>query len=135
MICQFSRGKRFVWSYLEGACPHTNTSTECNCAKKTNVLKDGKMIRIVNGRQKPVYKASEAPIHPDATMRVQLWYSKIEERGQVYIHHMKQIVREQFITFSPLQARVVQFKDFQLCWLTTSVKAVEIASAVQFARC
>ena len=54
---KLQNGSRFEWSYL-GVCPHNNAA-DCTCPRFMNVLKDGKIIRIMNGTQKPVYKASE----------------------------------------------------------------------------
>ena len=55
MYHKLKHGSRFEWSYV-GTCPHPGV---CDCPKFMNVLKDDKIIRIIGGKQKPVYKASE----------------------------------------------------------------------------
>lgn len=52
---KLKNGSRFEWSY-PGTCPHP--PGQCVCAKFMNVLQNDKIIRIVNGQQKPVHKAS-----------------------------------------------------------------------------
>ena len=53
---KLKKGSRFEWSYPD-TCP--DPPGRCICQKFMNVMKDDKIIRIVNGKQKPVYKASE----------------------------------------------------------------------------
>jgi len=53
-----SRGEvRFVKSYL-GICPET-CKCKCNCKFYLNFLKDGKMVRSVNGELKDVFSLTE----------------------------------------------------------------------------
>ena len=57
MLHKLQNGSRFEWSYT-GTCPHKRKA-DCNCVKFMNVLRDGKIIRIAGGAQKPVYRASD----------------------------------------------------------------------------
>jgi hypothetical protein len=54
MLAKLQAGSRFEWSY-PGPCP---TPVDCRCPRWRNVLKDGKIMRVVNGRWKPVYPLS-----------------------------------------------------------------------------
>ena len=66
MYEKLKQGSRFEWSY-QGTCPHPPGS--CVCPRFMNVIKDDTIIRIVNGKQKPVYKASEfMAMHPSTEL-------------------------------------------------------------------
>jgi hypothetical protein len=49
--------ERYVKSYLH-MCPHQNKD-ECKCKFYMNFLKDGKMVRVMNGELKDVLKESD----------------------------------------------------------------------------
>ena len=80
MLRKLENGSRFEWSY-PGTCPHTRGP--CTCPKFMNVLKDGKIIRIVNGMQKPVYKASEflAAQQDDLKCEINVYFDRFERAG------------------------------------------------------
>jgi len=52
---KLKNGSKYEWSYAH-PCLHKNKS-ECKCFKMMNVLdKNGEMIRIVDGVQRPVFQ-------------------------------------------------------------------------------
>ena len=56
---QLKNGSRFEWSFATVVCENKDAQGKCICPKMMNVLKDDKIIRIANGKQKPVYRASD----------------------------------------------------------------------------
>eukprot|EP00966_Prymnesium_polylepis_P120677 2788434-Prymnesium_polylepis.1 len=54
MLAKLQAGSPFEWSYV-GMCPHPGN---CRCPRWQNMLKDGKIARVIDGRWKPVYPAS-----------------------------------------------------------------------------
>lgn len=80
-------GSRFEWTFA-GTCPHPRG--QCVCPKFMNVLKDGKIIRIVNGTQKPVYKASEMQeMHPDSNAQINLFTDRFAT-DSMYAENVKE---------------------------------------------
>ena len=81
MLHKLQNGSDSEWSYT-GLCPHRNKN-DSECTKFMNVLHDNKIVRIVNGEQRPVIKASDMPqyigecvnrvtsisIHPDMFLK------------------------------------------------------------------
>ncbi len=57
ILQKLQNGSPYEWTY-QGICPHSDPA-QCTCPKFMNILRDGNIIRIVNGVQKPVYKYSE----------------------------------------------------------------------------
>ena len=57
MMATLKGGERYVKSYLHG-CPHKNKN-DCKCIFYINFLKDGNMVRIINGVIKDVYSKSQ----------------------------------------------------------------------------
>ena len=52
------RGKqRYQYSFFK-KCYHT-CRRDCDCPKMVNVLRNGKIVRLVNGEERPVFKESE----------------------------------------------------------------------------
>jgi hypothetical protein len=58
ILKKLKRGSKGEWSY-NGICPHKNPK-ECVCEKNLNILKNGKIMRLVNGIWHPVLSESEA---------------------------------------------------------------------------
>jgi len=54
MLAKLEAGSRHEWSFA-GTCP---TPGDCRCPRFLNVLKDGKIVRVINGLQRPVYPLS-----------------------------------------------------------------------------
>ncbi len=54
---KLTNGSRFEWSFPT-KCPEPPGQV-CTCPRFMNVLSEGKIVRIVNGKQKPVYKGSD----------------------------------------------------------------------------
>lgn len=52
MFAALTNGERFMKSYIT-TCPHKNKD-DCRCPCYINFLKDGKMVRSVNGEIKEV---------------------------------------------------------------------------------
>ena len=85
---KLSNGSRFEWTY-PGTCPHPRG--QCVCPKFMNVLKDGKIIRIINGTQKPVYKASEIQeMHPDGNTQINLFIDRFKT-NPIYVESLKEV--------------------------------------------
>ena len=58
MFATLQRGKeRYVKSYLHN-CPHKDKA-DCKCIFYLNFLKDGKMVRVMNGEIKDVFRLSD----------------------------------------------------------------------------
>jgi len=57
MFAKLQHGERYVKSYLH-TCPHKNQN-DCKCIFYLNFLKDGKMVRIINGEFKDVISQTE----------------------------------------------------------------------------
>jgi hypothetical protein len=55
---KLKNGSRFVWSFATVVC-EKDAQGKCICPKMMNVLTDDKLIRISNGKQKPVYRFSD----------------------------------------------------------------------------
>jgi len=56
IYAKLKRGSRYEWSYI-GVCPHPKG--QCCCPKFMNVLKDDRVVRIVNAKQRPVFRGSD----------------------------------------------------------------------------
>ena len=58
MFAKLQRGEeRYVKSYLHN-CPHKDKA-DCKCIFYLNFLKDGKMVRVMNGELKEVLRFSD----------------------------------------------------------------------------
>lgn len=57
MLTTLQNGERYVKSYLH-TCPHKNKN-DCKCVFFLNFLKDGKMVRSINGELKNVISETE----------------------------------------------------------------------------
>ena len=71
MLHHLQNGRRAAWSY-QTTCPHVDRPGRdcysfsfeeagklCDCPKMMNVLVNGRIVRIVNGEQKSVFRTSE----------------------------------------------------------------------------
>ena len=64
ILAKLNGGSRFEWSF-SGACPHKKKS-ECRCQRFMNVLgKDRTIVRISEGKQKPVLRMSDFLSSPE----------------------------------------------------------------------
>jgi len=52
-------GERYVKTYSEWGCPHSQTTNDCKCSFNLNFLKEGKIVRANKGIIKPVIKLSD----------------------------------------------------------------------------
>ena len=89
MFHKLNNGSRFEWSF-PGPCPHFG---KCVCPKFMNVLKDGKIIRVANGKQKPVYKASDCQtMFPEGKVNVNIFMDRFES-NPMYADTVKESAR------------------------------------------
>ena len=59
MLNKLQMGASVEYTYVN-KCPHHNRNPRlCNCARFINVLKNGKIVRLIDGTEKPVYRLSE----------------------------------------------------------------------------
>ena len=90
MLRKLLSGERFVWSYVT-KCRHGGTHGRCDCPKMMNVLKNGRIVRIANGKQKPVYKASEIMQMNGSPPEivVNITNGRMESEGKSYVEGLK----------------------------------------------
>ena len=89
MRAQLHGGKRFAWSYTS-RCSHGGVGGACDCPKMMNVLKDGRIVRIANGKQKPVYKASEImQMQGPPEIMVNITHERMVSEGKSYVDGLK----------------------------------------------
>lgn len=56
MLRKLRSGSSVEYTYA-GVCPHNRH--QCRCPKMANVLRNGRIVRLVDGEEKPVYSLSE----------------------------------------------------------------------------
>ena len=66
MMAKLQSGERYVKSYLH-TCPHSRVE-DCRCVFFLNFLKDGEMVRSINGKIKKVVSQTRFLEHKDALM-------------------------------------------------------------------
>ena len=90
---KLKNGSRFEWSFATAVC-EKDAQGKCICPKMMNVLKDHKIIRIANGKQKPVYRASDF-LQNDAkvteeTVAMNIYMKGMTHNAQHYVEHLKE---------------------------------------------
>ena len=97
MYQKLKNGSRFEWTFTSVVCEKDGNG-KCICPKMMNVLKDDRIIRVANGTQKPVYKASEfllnqAKVDPASTsvcMNISL--AEVQRNAQNYVEYLQEQV-------------------------------------------
>lgn len=88
---KLNNGSKGEWFYLCPSQCKANTGGVCDCAKLLNVLRDGKIMRLVKGTWKPVYSVSYFKKNIEKTQRceIQVWESRFLENRNAYLNHLK----------------------------------------------
>ena len=104
---KLKNGSRFEWSFMQAGCTK-DANGNCICPKFMNVLKDDTIIRISEGKQKPVYKASEFEASQKEGTRVMCLYaSKAQENSAAYLSFVKELINDMFKVNRDIQVEVV----------------------------
>ena len=93
MFRRLMRGKRYELSYSHvGGCSGPRT---CKCPKMMNVLRGGKMVRLVKGEERPVYKMSVYNMLRSSSPPIEICSSRLTEEGNSYLEHVAGLARLQ----------------------------------------
>jgi hypothetical protein len=88
ILNRLQAGERFVWTY-SSVCPHQRTC-DCDCPKRMNVLVDGQVVRLQDGRRTPVlpHRALRGA-EPTERPLINVSLSRVRAEGARYVNHLK----------------------------------------------